>query len=102
MARRSATRSLTIQSLLESSGEDTSASDNGAISQEDAIAFIKQVVEEAGEEGTPRRGFPSVLMAKEDEDNAELIKEAAKRATMTAAIKSGAIVEEDGVLLLPE
>ena len=56
-----------------------------------------------GEEWFPRKGFDTSLKALEGEDDveADVLTEAAKRVTLPAAIKAGVIVEEDGNLFLP-
>ncbi len=81
---------------------DEPAESNGDEGQEAAIALLAQAVGSKGEDGLTRRGVNTALMALEEEAGADLVKEAVKRATITAALESGAIIEEDGKLYLPE
>jgi hypothetical protein len=70
--------------------------EEGGASTEEAIDLIVEVVEEAGTSGLRRRNLPSEV-GKRDE-NQQLILLAAKRSTIKAAIESGRLEEEDGVL----
>ena len=65
--------------------------------------MLVKVVSAGGEDGVPRKGFATRLMALEGEDDveADVLTEAAKRVTLPAAIKAGVIIEEDGNLFLP-
>lgn len=83
---------------LESDGVE-SKSDEGL---EAAIALLVRAVESKGEDGLTVRGINTALMAFEDDAGEEVVKEAIKRSTRTAALEAGTIIEEDGKLFLPE
>ncbi len=89
-------------SAAEAPPADEPAESNGNEGQEAAIALLAQAVGSKGEDGLTRRGINTALMALEEEAGTDLVKEAVKRATVTAALESGAIIEEDGKLFLPD
>jgi hypothetical protein len=84
--------------------EDTTddASDDNTTDNSLINAAIVSVVTEAGDDGLARNKVAQALAGAEEELGAEVVASAAKRSAIASAISDGVVVNEDGVLFLPE
>ena len=88
------------RSQKETTAED--ASDDDDTDNSLINAAIVSVVTEAGDDGLARNKVAQALAGAEEELGAEVVASAAKRSAIASAISDGVVVNEDGILFLPE
>ena len=90
------------QEKAEETKETETESESGATDTLGAaFSALVKVVEAAGGDGLRRRSVNQKLLALEDDVSADVIKLAAQKDTLDAAVTNGILEEEDRILFLP-
>jgi len=103
--RRGATRASTEETSEATESTESKSSSNGMdedATRELAYAEIVKLVAETGEAGLKRTLLPTVAMQLDGDIPEEVFTMISKRGTVNAAIEAGKIVNDEGVLRLPD